>query len=210
MAPLAGPALLGRLFADAERTQARFREERRALLPQGFEQGSPQYAAAARKAHPAITPETGELLCLLARLGGARTVVEFGTSFGVSTVHLAAALRDNGDGTLVTTEIEPAEAETASRTLREAGPDNLVQILRGDALETLRRRRPHPVDLLFLDGPGHLYVDVLTPLEPDPSDTAVVVADNAEARGYRAHLEALDGFVPVSIGARVEVSLPTT
>ncbi|MEU6138813.1 class I SAM-dependent methyltransferase [Streptomyces sp. NPDC047081] len=210
MATLTDPAfqlLLARLFSDAERTQREFHEERRALLAEGFQQGSPPYAAAARKAHLAITPETGELLYLLARLREARTIVEFGTSFGVSTLHLAAALRDNGGGRLIATETEPTKAEAARRTLAEAGVDDLVEILLGDARETLRAKRPRPVDLLFLDGPGHLYVDVLKLLEPDLSPTAVIVADNAEARGYRTYLETHDHYVSVSFGTRVEVTL---
>ena len=55
----------------------------------------------------AVSRETGRLLYMLARSCGARTIVEFGTSFGISTLHLAAALRDNGGGRLITTEFEP-------------------------------------------------------------------------------------------------------
>src|SRR5262249_44615574 len=51
-----------------------------------------------------VSRETGRLLYMLARSSGARTIVEFGASFGISTLHLAAALRDNGGGRLITTE----------------------------------------------------------------------------------------------------------
>src|SRR5690349_2357216 len=56
-----------------------------------------------------VSRETGALLYMLARGGGARNVVEFGTSFGISTLHLAAALRDNGGGRVITTELEPSK-----------------------------------------------------------------------------------------------------
>ena len=62
----------------------------------------------------AVSRETGALLYMLARSIGAKTIVEFGTSFGVSTVHLAAALRDNGGGgRMITTEFEAFKAERA-------------------------------------------------------------------------------------------------
>src|SRR5262249_56006347 len=68
----------------------------------------------------AVSRETGALLYMLARSCGARTIVEFGTSFGISTLHLAAALRDNGGGHLITSEVEPSKA-TRARDNRTAG-----------------------------------------------------------------------------------------
>ena len=59
----------------------------------------------------AVSRETGALLYMLARSSGARTIVEFGTSFGISTLHLAAALRDNGGGRLITSEFEPSSRD---------------------------------------------------------------------------------------------------
>ena len=60
-----------------------------------------------------ISRETGTLLYMLARSSRARNIVEFGTSFGISTLHLAAALRDNGGGKLITTEFEPSKVARA-------------------------------------------------------------------------------------------------
>ncbi|MFF5085057.1 O-methyltransferase [Actinoplanes sp. NPDC000266] len=200
-------SLLATLYADAERTGERFGRERAELLAQGHRPGSPELAAAARLAHLAVAPEAGRLLYMLARTSKARTVVEFGTSFGVSTLHLAAALRDNGGGSLITTEMEPTKAAATRATLGEAGLADLVEILEGNALETLPRRRPSAIDLVFLDGRADLYVDVLRLLEPDLAPGAVVVADNAEAPGYREYIAAHDQYVTVSFGDRVEVSL---
>ena len=200
-------SLLATLYADAERTGERFGRQRAELIAQGHRPGSPELAAAARLAHLAVTPEGGRLLYLLARTSKARTVVEFGTSFGVSTLHLAAALRDNGGGLLVTTEIEPTKAAATRATLDEAGLADLVEILEGNALETLPRRRPRAIDLVFLDGRADLYVDVLRLLEPDLAPGAVIVADNAEAPGYREYIATHDQYVTVSFGERVEVTL---
>ena len=83
-----------------------------------------------------ISRETGTLLYMLARSSRARNIVEFGTSFGISTLHLAAALRDNGGGRLITTEFEPSKVARARENLTAGGVIDLVEIRVGDALET--------------------------------------------------------------------------
>lgn len=60
-----------------------------------------------------VSRETGALLYLLARSSRAQNIVEFGTSFGISTLHLAAALRDNGGGRLIGSEFEPSKVARA-------------------------------------------------------------------------------------------------
>jgi predicted O-methyltransferase YrrM len=86
----------------------------------------------------AVSRETGALLYMLARSSGARDIVEFGTSFGISTLHLAAALRDNGGGRLITSEFEPSKVARARDHLTAGGLIDLVEIREGDALQTLR------------------------------------------------------------------------
>ena len=88
-------------------------------------------------------PEKCELCYLLCRALRATRVVEFGTSFGVSTIYLAAAVRDNvrdfgGKGTVIGTEIEPGKAAAAQGNLSEAGLGDFVEIRIGDATETLK------------------------------------------------------------------------
>src|SRR5919198_843555 len=73
-----------------------------------------------------VSPETGVLLYMLARACRARTIVEFGTSFGISTLHLAAALRDNGGGRLITSEFEPSKGARARDNLAAGGLLDLV------------------------------------------------------------------------------------
>jgi predicted O-methyltransferase YrrM len=125
-----------------------------------------------------VTPEVGELLYVLALARRPGTVVEFGASLGFSTIHLAAAVRDLGQGTLITTEIEPEKARAAHQNLAAAGLDDLVDLRIGDALETLRGVAE--VDLLFLDGWNNLYLPVLKLLEGSLSPAAVVIADLSE------------------------------
>jgi predicted O-methyltransferase YrrM len=99
----------------------------------------------------AITREVGELLYVLALGRRARRIVEFGASLGVSTVYLAAAVRDCGGGSLLTTELRSSKAEIARRNLADAGLAELVELRVGDARQTLTDL-DGPVDLLFLDG----------------------------------------------------------
>jgi predicted O-methyltransferase YrrM len=111
-------------------------------------------------------------------------IVEFGCSFGISTIHLAAALRDNDNGgRLVTTELSANKAETAGRNISEAGLSDLVEIREGDALETLRQDLPERVDLVLLDGWKPLYLPMLKLLEPRLSDGALVIADDLKIGG---------------------------
>ena len=128
----------------------------------------------------AVSRETGALLYILARSCGARTIVEFGTSFAISTLHLAAALRDNGGGRLITSEFEPSKVAQARKNLTEGGLIDLVEIREGDALKTLSVDLPETIDLLLLDGAKPLYPDVLSLVESRLRPGALIVADNAD------------------------------
>ena len=77
--------------------------------------------------------------------------MEFGTSYGISTVYLAAGVTDNGTGHVMTTELSSRKVEAAGSNLKEAGVDAPVTILEGDALETLVDM-PGPIGLVLLDG----------------------------------------------------------
>ena len=159
--------LLDRLFADAESVKvpamaafAALPVEQRAHILSSKTEYREIYAELKDAAIP-VSRETGLLLYMLARSAQARVIVEFGTSFGISTLHLAAALRDNGGGRLITTEFEPSKAQRARNNLSAGGLLDLVEIREGDALETLRSGLPEQIDLLLLDGAKGLYADVL-------------------------------------------------
>lgn len=124
-----------------------------------------------------VDPDQGEFMYLLARSINAKTIVEFGTSFGISTIYLAAAIKDNGGGQVIGTEIEPGKHKTATANLAEAGLGQYADIRLGDARKTLEIL-PGGVDLLLLDGWKDLYPPVLDLVKPHLRKGAIVVADN--------------------------------
>ncbi len=147
-----------------------------------------------------VSPEAGRLLYALVRACRPETVVEFGTSFGISTIHLAAAVTDNGTGRVVSTELSDRKAVAARENLEEAGLAGVVTILAGDALETLGSLTG-PVGLVLLDGWKDLYLPVLRLLQPRLTPGALVVADDSSfetAADYLAYVrDPRNGFVSV-------------
>ena len=145
----------------------------------------------------AVSPAEGRLLYLLARATRARRLVEFGASYGVSTLYLAAAANDLG-GELITTEAHPDKCRALRANLAQAGLADRVTLLEGDALQTLADL-PGPIDLLLLDGWKSLYLPVLELLRPRLSASALVLADNvdhAAAQDYVRFIESpTSGFV---------------
>jgi len=156
-----------------------------------------------------VSRDTGTLLYMLARSAKARAIVEFGTSFGLSTLHLAAALRDNGGGTLITSEFEPSKIVLAREHLVQGGVSDLVDIREGDALVTLASGLPDSVDLLLLDGAKALYGDVLSLVESRLKPGALIVADNTNyCPDYLARVRSpANGYLSVPIGDDVELSV---
>jgi len=129
-----------------------------------------------------VPHDVGRLLYMLARTHPCTMIVEFGTSFAISTIHMAAAVRDNGGGKVVTTELNAEKAAHAGENLREAGLDDLVEIRVGDARQTLRGLED-AVDFAFIDGWKELYLPVLKVIEPRLRPGALVVADNLASAG---------------------------
>lgn len=135
----------------------------------------------------AISPAYGRFLYAIARACKATRIVEFGTSMGISTIYLTAALRDNGGGHLIGSELEPRKVARARANLDAAGLGDLVEIREGDALETLKDDGDE-VDLLLLDGAFSLYLPVLKLIEPRLKPGAVVLGENAFEPGYLEHV----------------------
>ncbi|MBR8124668.1 O-methyltransferase [Burkholderia multivorans] len=156
-----------------------------------------------------VSRETGVLLYQLARSTNARHIVEFGTSFGLSTLYLAAALRDNGGGRLIGSEFEPSKVAKARAHLAAGGVADLVEIREGDALQTLAGDLPESIDLLLLDGAKALYNDVLDLVESRLRTGALIVADNADyCPDYLARVrDPRNGYLSVPFGADVELSM---
>ncbi|HYV49413.1 MAG TPA: class I SAM-dependent methyltransferase [Myxococcaceae bacterium] len=157
-----------------------------------------------------VNRDQGQMLYLLARSIGAKRIVEFGTSFGISTIYLAAAARDGGGGRVIGTELEPAKHARAVQHLAEAGLSEFAEVRLGDARETLKDVEA-PLDLVLMDGWKDLYLPIIQMLKPRLRRGALVLGDNiftfkkalrpyvewmqSEANGFRSStLHVSDGF----------------
>ncbi len=210
--------LLNRLFHEAAASDERARELLGQIPPEErvrrMSDPNADYRAfygQAKELYLAVSKNTARLLYMLARSGNARTIVEFGTSFGISTIHLAAAVRDNGGGLVIGSELEAAKAAQARANLAAAKLEDLVDIREGDAIETLARDLPEAVDMVLLDGHKALYARVLDVLAPRLRPGACLVADNADAcpdyvRRVRAPGSA---FMSVPFADDVELTVKT-
>jgi predicted O-methyltransferase YrrM len=99
-----------------------------------------------------VAPNQGKLLHLIARIRGARRILEIGTLGGYSTIWLARALPS--DGKLITLEAEPKHADVAKGNIARAGVSTLVDLRLGpalDSLQTIWQESPQPFDLIFID-----------------------------------------------------------
>lgn len=207
--------LLDRLFEESEAAHpmkdpafASISSDERMRLMRSKADYRDFYAALKNYALP-VSRDTGRLLYMLARATGARSIVEFGLSFGLSTLHLAAALRDNGGGRLITSEFEPSKVARARENLLAGGLADLVEIREGDALETLAADLPETIDLLLLDGAKSLYRDVLDRVEGRLRPGAVIIADNADhCPQYLAYVsEPENGYLTMSFTDEVELTI---
>ncbi|MEZ0111502.1 putative O-methyltransferase YrrM [Catenulispora sp. EB89] len=218
--------VLRRMFADAQLDDAAYQ---RALAgrPDGFDPTDHQERADAwSEIYMPISADAGRLLYTLVRAVKPRTVIEFGMSFGISTLHLAAAVRDNGVGHVVTTEMSAAKIEAARTTFTEVGLDDVVTVLEGDALQTLPEYLDADnadvgagagdgVDFVLLDGWKDLYVPVLRALEPRLNRGALVIADDIDMASVRPYLDYVrdpaDGYegvaFPVEDGMEISCRL---
>jgi len=212
-APLA--PLLERLFAEADETSPASDPAFADITPDEhgrLMRSKTDYRALYHrlKTYPlAVSRETGALLYMLARSIRATTIVEFGTSFGLSTLHLAAALRDNGGGRLITTEFEPSKVVKAREHLAAGGVADLVEIREGDALQSLATDLPDSIDLVLLDGAKALYPEILALLEGRLRPGALIVADNADyAPDYMGRVRSpMAGYLSVPFADDVELSM---
>ena len=99
-----------------------------------------------------VSPTQGKLLNLLARVRGARAILEIGTLGGYSAIWMARALP--ADGRLVTLEVDPKHADVARASIARAGLAERVEVRLGPALDTLQRlgaENAGPFDLIFID-----------------------------------------------------------
>jgi predicted O-methyltransferase YrrM len=131
-----------------------------------------------------VAPNQGKLLELLARLRGARTILELGTLGGYSTIWLGRTLIP--DGRMVTLEAQPRHAEVARANLARAGLADIVEVRVGPALETLPKLAADgvgPFDLIFLDADKVSYPEYLTWSLRLSRPGTLIIADNVVRGG---------------------------
>jgi predicted O-methyltransferase YrrM len=118
----------------------------------------------------------------------ATRVVEIGTSFGISTLYLAAAVRDAGGGVVIGTEYEPKKAAAARAHFAEAGLQRYIELREGDLRETLVELEG-PIDFVLMDIWSELARPAIELVAPHLRRGAVVIADNTRqfAKAYAAY-----------------------
>jgi len=143
----------------------------------------------------ALDRDKAEFCYQICRAMGAKRVVEAGTSFGVSTLVLAAAVRDNlrlygGEGMVIGTEYEPKKAKAARAHFAEAGLSGFVELREGDLRQTLVKVGA-PVDFMLIDIWTPMARPALELVAPYLRDGAVVIADNTSQfpDAYRDYFE---------------------
>jgi len=136
----------------------------------------------------ALEKDKAEFCYALCRALGAKRIVECGTSFGVSTLYLAAAIRDNGGGQVIATEWEAAKARVARRNFAAAGLSQFIDLREGDLADTLKVI-DGPVDFVLLDIWAEAVMPAILNIAPHLRQAAVIIADNTESarRGYEAY-----------------------
>ena len=132
----------------------------------------------------ALDRDKAEFCYQLCRATDARRIVEIGTSFGVSTLYLAAAVRDNvraagGDGVVIGTEYEPNKASAARAHFEQAGLSRFIELREGDLRETLLQI-DGPVDFMLVDIWIAMARPALELVTPHLRPGAIVVCDNTE------------------------------
>ena len=165
----------------------------------------------------ALDPDKAEFCYQLCRASNARRVVEIGTSFGVSTLYLAAAIRDNisaggGNGVVIGTEYEPDKAAAARAHFEQAGLSRFVDLREGDLRQTLKGI-DGPVDFMLMD----IWITMARPalelVTPHLRPGAIVITDNTrqyrseyadyfaflEAQGFRTMTLPFDGGLEMSV-----------
>jgi predicted O-methyltransferase YrrM len=131
-----------------------------------------------------VSATQGKLLHLLARLHGARHILEVGTLAGYSTIWLARALP--AEGRLITLEFDPQHAEVARTNFARAGLDKLIDLRVGAALDTLPKLEKEslgPFDLIFIDADKETYPDYFQWSLRLARRGTVIIADNVVRKG---------------------------
>ncbi|WP_339726104.1 O-methyltransferase [Maribacter stanieri] len=140
-----------------------------------------------KHAYLSITEEQGLFLVELIKKNKLKNIVEFGTSFGISTLFLAQGALET-KGRIITTELIASKAEKAMENFKKAEVSNIIDVRIGDAMQTLQNHKA-PIDLLFLDGWKDLYQPLFNMLESNFHTNTIIYVDNANMSESRAFLK---------------------
>lgn len=129
-----------------------------------------------KDAYIAISKEQGDFIYDLLIERQAKNIIEFGTSFGISTIYLAAIAKQLG-GQVITSELLASKCRIAQQNFKEAEVDQWVDLREEDAMETLKEV-PDDIDFLLLDGWNELYLPLIKMLSPKIKKGALIYTDN--------------------------------
>ena len=200
--------LLERLHAESEAQKAdtnayfRRRGEAGELSWEGLDADAHRFMA---DKLVALDPLKAEFSYLMCRAIGARCVVEVGTSYGVSTLYLAEAVRENGGGVVIGTEHEAEKAKAARVNFWEAGLDKFIELREGDLRQTLKSLEG-PIDFVLMDIWTEMARPAIELIGPHLRKGAVVCADNTQQvrEPYRDYFD----FVNDPVNGMVTQTLP--
>ncbi|WP_298420940.1 class I SAM-dependent methyltransferase [uncultured Kordia sp.] len=142
-----------------------------------------------KEAYLSISKEQGENLIELIQESNSKNIVEFGTSFGISTLYLAQAAMETS-GYIVTTELIESKAKKAIQNFTKAGVNELIEMRIGNALETLNNYSK-AIDFLLLDGWKDLYLPLFQMLESNFQKDTIIYVDNADMSDVQAFLRTI-------------------
>lgn len=140
-----------------------------------------------------VSPTQGKLLYLLARINGAKRILEVGTLAGYSTIWLARALPE--DGQLITLEVDPKHAEVANANIERAGFQDIVDVRVGAAIETLPKlveSGEAPFDLVFIDADKVSTPDYLAWALKLTKAGSLIIIDNVVRHGEVSNADTID------------------
>jgi predicted O-methyltransferase YrrM len=195
----AGPIRDTRVLGVLKRMNA----ERRQPHREAFEGASRHDAEAFADFGFSIHPDQGDLIYLLCRAMGARRVVDFATSVGMSAVYFATAIRDNGGGIVIGSELVQAKVDVARRNLADAGLSDFADIRQGDARETLSELGGQ-IDFALIDGwpqpdGPSLARQVIEIVSPQLRVGGYVLNDNAEPDFLEYIRDPANGFISITL-----------
>lgn len=171
-------AVLSELFKDSKNDYLK--------MAKGLAKGifRPLQPADFKEAYLSISKTQGEALQQLIVENDCKNIVEFGTSFGISTLYLALGVKQT-NGHIITTELIESKAQTAVENFKKAGVNDVIEVRVGDAMETLKAHTT-PIDLLLLDGWKDLYLPLFQMLESNFHQDTIIYVDNADMAEVQA------------------------